>query len=189
MIDIRCSGDAFVTLADLTPFQGELKKRTKAQMDQLKESLVNEGLLMPFVVWETEGEKYLLDGHTRLLVLSGLAMSDRSLSAQQFPVIYIKASSVDEAKKALLQITSQYGRIDKQGAVKFCASIPEYRAPSVKCIYRRPYSKRSTSEKIKSVDASTVAPQGEVIMKISVPAAYEKAVRDLFMSVSYIKVL
>ena len=192
MIEARCETESSIRLEGLEPFQGKLKRRTKRQLEELKASLRNEGLIAPFFAWRAvDGEAvFLLDGHARREALLSLAEEDPSiLQAQEFPVVYIEAESYEKAKQSLLQITSQYGTIDKEGAKAFCESIKGYRAPAVKSVYRKPYVKRMAAPAAKERKPVEYNEDTEVALTIAVPRVYEKAVRDLFQKVSYIRVL
>lgn len=177
MIKILCELEDTLALNQLTPFQGDLKKRSNKDIKELTNSIRSEGLIAPFVVYKSDDKNYLLDGHGRLIALMKLAAEDSSVSMQQFPVVYINAPDIDTAKKYLLQITSRYGRITKEGAIKFCATITGYRAPSVnKFVNPRPV-------KVRKIENTTS------IIKIKVPMEHEKEVRDLLGQVSYITLL
>jgi hypothetical protein len=65
MVEIKCSTKDTIKLTDCVAFQGNLKKRTQQNIDELKQSLSTEGLLMPFAVWVHDNTSYLLDGHGR----------------------------------------------------------------------------------------------------------------------------
>lgn len=132
MIKINCSTKDTIKLTECIPFQGNLKSRTSQDIGDLKKSLVTEGLMMPFAVWLHEDKKYLLDGHGRKEALVQLAVDDASLLSVDWPCIFITADTEDDARKALLQITSSYGKITKLGVKQFTASIPDYVAPSIK---------------------------------------------------------
>lgn len=202
MLEIRCEAKDLLRLDEMCPLQGDLKKRSREQLKCLKESLIEEGLLAPFFIWKERSEEtgeefnWLLDGHARWEALRSISddTNDSSLfHEREFPVVYIEADNVDEAKKALLQITSQYGSVTKEGAINFCASIPGYRAPSV-AAYLKPASPIKErvipmAELPSKEEEEKEAESSEVKIMIAVPKAYEKAVRDLFNSVSYIRVL
>lgn len=178
MVDIKCLAQGTIKLGQLSPFQGELKQRSVNDIKALADSIRTEGMKMPFAVWQHDGVNSLLDGHGRLAALIELALQDRSIESQDFPVIYISADSEDEAKKALLQITSSYGKITKQGVVKFCASIPTYKAPAINKFVHKP------KEHVK-----VEKPKTESVIKISVPTDKVQAILDVLKQVSYIKVL
>lgn len=133
---------------------------------------------MPFAVWRHDDKNYLLDGHGRLAALTELMLLDPTIQTQDFPCLFITADTEDEAKKALLQITSQYGKVTKNGAVKFCASIPTYSAPSVNKFIKTPVTKRKVEQ-----------PKNETILRISVQTDKLEEVKKIFSQVSYIKLL
>jgi hypothetical protein len=113
----------------MTPFQGDLKKRSDKDISDLAESLIIDGLLMPFALWKTEDKLFLLDGHGRMQALIRIALTDVSVLTQSFPVLMVQADNEEEARKALLQITSTYGKISKAGVIKFAAPVANYKAP------------------------------------------------------------
>lgn len=178
MIKIMCQTPEVIRLGKLTPFQGDLKRRTSKDVMSLANSIKDEGLLMPFAVWRHEGVNSLLDGHGRYQALTELALQDNEIATQDFPVIYIEAETEEQAKKSLLQITSSYGKITKEGAIKFCLSIPSYKAPAInKFVHKKPVAHKMPEQK------------SEQIIRIAVPNDKAQAVLDLFKSVSYIRVL
>lgn len=130
MISIKCSSPDTAKLVDMTPFQGELKKRTEQDLSNLGQSLLDDGLLMPFALWQApDNTLYILDGHGRMQALVRLALSYPAILEQEYPVLLITADTEDEARKALLQITSTYGRFNKKAVVQFAAPILDYKAP------------------------------------------------------------
>lgn len=133
MIKINCSTKDSVRLTDIVPFQGNLKKRTAQDIEDLMTSLRDEGLMMPFAIWIHDDKKILLDGHGRKEALTKLAIegNDPDVLSVDWPCVYVEAETEDDARKALLQITSSYGKVTKAGYKQFCVSIPEYRAPSI----------------------------------------------------------
>jgi hypothetical protein len=110
------------------PFQGDLKKRTTSDIDLLIQSIKTDGLLMPFAIWIRSETCDILDGHARYEALVRMAIEDATILTQPLPCIPVDAENEDDAKKALLQITSSYGRVTKKGLVHFTASIPNYTA-------------------------------------------------------------
>lgn len=178
MIDIKCETANTLKIGQLKPFQDDLKKRSEKNIEDLACSILNDGLLMPFVVWRHDDINSLLDGHGRLSALNDLLYFDNDIATQDFPVLYIDADTEDDAKKILLQITSVYGKINKQGAIKFCSTIPEYHAPSIdKYVHRK-----AVTRKKKIYD-------GEQVLRIAVANDKADAVRELFKTIDYIRVL
>ena len=179
MIQIKCTAPDMINISSLKPFQGDLKKRTDKDIKALADSLSTEGLLMPFAVWQAPTNEYLLlDGHGRLAALKELADTDKDIQEQEYPCIKISAESEVEARKALLQITSSYGKITKEGAIKFCATIPEYKAPSINKYVHKPVAR------IKKETQKTVS-----VIKITIPTDKVEDVKALLSQVPYIKVM
>ena len=174
MLIFRCSTQDSLRLGELEPFQGELKKRSDAVIQELADSIQEEGLLMPFVVWRTpDGHNKLLDGHGRLKALGKLEVT----SDCAVPVIFIDAEDETKAKQALLQIVSSYGNITKKGALAFCSTIPEYKAPSVRK-FVAPSTRKRTNKLL-----------GKSMIKLLVPADKEDEVRKILSGVEYIEVV
>lgn len=107
MIQIKCTGSETLCLADMKPFQGELKHRTQKQIDMLKQSLIEVGLLQPFIIWNGN----IIDGHGRHAALTQLISEDESILATQWPVVRIEAGTIEEACTQLLEMNVKYGNI------------------------------------------------------------------------------
>lgn len=177
-VKIMCRTEELVKLSELSPFQGDLKKRTVKNIGALAASIKDEGLLMPFAVWRHDGVNSLLDGHGRYAALMDMLADDQEIAEQYFPVIFIEADDEDGAKKTLLQITSQYGKVTRDGALKFCASIPMYKAPAINgFVHRKPVQRKLKENNM------------EQVIRIAVPNDKAQAVLELFKSVDYIRVL
>lgn len=131
MITVKCDTRDHVRLQDMVPFQGTLKKRLQKDIDALKESILTDGLLSPFLLWHNKVEQklYILDGHGRREALRHAALDDMSILEQELPCVIIDAETEEEARKILLQIVSVYGRIDTNGVIQFVGGIVDYKAP------------------------------------------------------------
>lgn len=187
MIKINCETKDTLKLADMVFFQGNLKKRTNNDIEELKKSLETEGLMMPFAVWTHEDKNLLLDGHGRKQAIMRIIeeTGDNDMLAVDWPVIHITAETEDDARKALLQITSSYGKITKNGYKQFCVSIPEYRAPAI-----QKYVAKPVSYKAKPVTEPTQPnPNGKTIIKIKVSNDKVEEVKQVLKEFSYIEVL
>lgn len=178
MVSIMCSTRDGIALKDLVPFQGTLKVREQSDISELRDSILREGLLMPFAVWKHDGKDFLLDGHGRLEALLQLAVDDMSIMEAAFPVVYVNADTEEEARKALLQITSSYGKITKKGVTEFTAKIPGYVAPSIKKFVSRP-----------ACVVKVPAASDRQVIRISVPKEKAADVRGVLASIGYIEVL
>lgn len=184
MVSIKCEGvKTTLKLTEMLAFQGNLKKRTDKDVEELGKSLQAEGLLMPFALWPSNDGYKLLDGHGRLAALKKLAETDKDIMDQKFPVIFISKPTEEEARKALLQITSSYGKITKKGVMEFTKTIPNYTAPSISKFVK--YSNRPTTHKPVDKDKD----KDTVVMRIAVPKEKVQEVTDILLTSGYIKVL
>lgn len=178
MVKVNCEAKDKVKLSELVPFQGSLKKRKQQDIDSLAESLESEGMMMPFAVWKSpEGKSMLLDGHGRLEALVKMSLKDTEILSQDFPAIYVEAESEEAARKALLQIVSTYGKIDKNGLRLFSQPIPEYTAPVLLKAKPRLQKKRLPKN------------EGLARVVVLVPEDKEAAFRKVLEETPYVKVL
>jgi hypothetical protein len=111
-------GSEYIPLDIITPFQGELKKRSEGDIIALIESIGTHGLITPLVIWNHEEYKYLLDGHGRYAALKKAGYTGN------VPVVYIAAYSIEDAKAKLLEINSNYGKITGKGLKAFIGDAP-----------------------------------------------------------------
>jgi hypothetical protein len=98
-----------------------------------------------------------------------------------WPCVFITAETEDDAKKALLQITSSYGRITKQGVKQFTVSIPEYHAPAIS----RFIPKEHSIAKVKAEATGT----GKKIIRLRVPEAMLQELLNGLKQFKFIEVL
>lgn len=126
MIQFKCGQIEYrVPFVELLPFQGNLKKRSQEDIQNLAQSLLTDGMLMPFVLWHKDGLMYILDGHARHSAIQYIAETDPEVLAQSYPAILIEAQDLETAKVILLQISSQYGKITAKGLTGFVANSPK----------------------------------------------------------------
>jgi DNA modification methylase len=128
-IRITCKVSDFLSLESIKEFQGNLKKRTKNDIEQIITSILKYGFAFPFFAWQNEGHNWCLDGHGRLLALSKMNKTYYALDEAkklvtrkeppppipELPVVYIEAENEAEAKQLLLRCESRYGIIDFDG--------------------------------------------------------------------------
>ena len=110
-IKITCETRDTVSMGNLTPFQGDLKYLSPANEAKLRAQILKHGITAPFLC--TKPGNHILDGHQRLTVLSALASEGYEIPA--LPCVFVKVSSIDDAKEKLLAITAQYGTITQEG--------------------------------------------------------------------------
>lgn len=111
-----------------------------------------------------------------------LCESDHEIASQTFPVVYVDAETEEEARKALLQITSSYGKVTGWGVKEFTKTIPSYRAPVLDKFVRRQAKKRPYGSINKAAD------EGWRQLRISVREDKANAVEKMFRECEYIKV-
>ena len=183
MIKINCETKDTIRLTDCIPFQGKLKKRTEQDIQELKKSLETEGLMMPFAIWLHDNKKYLLDGHGRKEALVRMAVDDATLLNVDWPCVFIKAKTEEEARKALLQITSSYGKITRLGVKQFTATIPDYVAPSIAKFVAKPKAVESSDKPV------SVPKAQKSVIRIRVANERFAQVLDILKQFDFIEVL
>ena len=112
-IIIACEGKTTLQLDAIEEFQGNLKRRSKEDIQKLKQAILKYGFSSPFFVWHYNGRNGILDGHGRKKAL--IELRDEGYFIPPLPVVYIKASNETEAKQKLLLINSHYGNITQRG--------------------------------------------------------------------------
>lgn len=109
-------------ISELSATQGDLKFLSEDNYNKLKRNIEKHGFDIPVTVWvDSQGEKWLLDGHQRKHVLETEGWDD------PIPYLVIKAPNMKTAAERLLQITSQYGTVTREGLDEFIAKfeLPE----------------------------------------------------------------
>ncbi len=117
-----CSGSRDVPLNLLKEFQGELKSLSKEDFKKLRDEIINTGMAFPIRIWKDQnGVENIIGGHQTTRVLREL--EHEGYEIPPIPVADIKAKSLEEAKRRVLQDASQYGAIDRQGLYQFMVEI------------------------------------------------------------------
>lgn len=109
-------------ITELNATQGDLKFLSKENYDKLKKNIEKHGFDIPVTVWvDSQGDKWLLDGHQRKHVLETEGWLN------PIPYLIIKAANMATAAERLLAITSQYGTITQEGLDEYIAKfeLPE----------------------------------------------------------------
>lgn len=183
MLKINCETKDTLKLTDMVAFQGNLKKRTDEDIKGLMDSLTTEGLMMPFAVWKHENQNLLLDGHGRKEAIIKLSVTTPELLNVEWPVVYVDAETENDARKALLQITSSYGKITKAGVKQFCVSIPDYKAPAISKFVTKSVMK-SSENKVGSKPVPT-----KTVLRIRVDNEKVEQVKSILKEFAFIEVL
>jgi hypothetical protein len=122
-IAIKCSYDELISVSEISPFQGDIKKRKPKQIERLISNIERDGFSFPFFVWVSQGKKWCIDGHGRLLALA--EMRKRGYTIPSLPVVYIEATNEKEARKKLIEINNVNGKFNKEAFVSFVADFAE----------------------------------------------------------------
>jgi len=117
-VRITCKTKDSLPLSGIVEFQGNLKKRSKVDIERLKNYILEVGFSFPFYIWKDGDINYCLDGHGRISILKLLEDEGYKLPAE-FPVVYISAKDATEAMEKLLQANSTYGVITQGGLAEF----------------------------------------------------------------------
>lgn len=109
-------------ISEFNATQGDLKFLSEENYNKLKRNIEKRGFYIPVYVWiDSQGEKWLLDGHQRKHVLETEGWYE------PIPYLIVKAPTMSDAAERLLEITSQYGTITQEGLDEFIAKfeLPE----------------------------------------------------------------
>lgn len=110
-----------INYKELNELQGNLKELSGENYSRMLNSLEAEGLLSPFAVWfnpNEENRTYILDGHQRKTVMVG-----EKIQPLKVPYYKVPGKNLEEAKKALMGIASQFGTVTKKGLEDFTLNI------------------------------------------------------------------
>lgn len=144
-ISITCRGADSLPIDAIEDFQGNLKKRSKKDIELIIKSIENYGFSFPFFVWNGSGHNYCLDGHGRIQALC--EMRKRGISLPLFPVAYIEAADEAEAKQKLLRLNSQYGQMSIDSVMEFTDGLEvNFDELSLPAGTLKMYSKTETEE-------------------------------------------
>ena len=117
-VRIAVEGSGKLTLEELNDFQGNLKELTEENFAKLRKEIEETGFAFAFHVWkDPDGKHWILDGHQRRRVLT--RMKEEGVEIPPLPVCEVEARTYKEAKRRVLQGTSQYGVMTGQGLYEF----------------------------------------------------------------------
>lgn len=140
-VPIRCPYDDLVALDDLVIFQGELKAINPKNKRKLKDSIIENGIILPLIllalpaktkkqkenavtIIDREGKevkawrtKEILDGTQRTKVSPELI--SEGYDVREWPVIWMYAPTRKKAAEILMEYVSQFGEVTKDGLAAF----------------------------------------------------------------------
>lgn len=91
----------------------ELKKSTKIQKQKIKSSIVDNGIVAPFFIWEKGGVIRILDGHGRDEILREIELEGVRKVPDRLPGVWIEVKNREEAVKLVLIYNSHYANIQQ----------------------------------------------------------------------------
>ena len=116
-VEIKCQGSHELDLQDLTILQGNLKSLSEVNYNKLRKEILELGFSSPIHVWNREGTNYVLDGTQRYRTLT--RMAEEGVEIPSLPIVRVYAKDVNDAKRKVLALTSQYGKMETQGLYEF----------------------------------------------------------------------
>ncbi len=122
-IAIKCQGAATLSIDLMTPLQGSLKTLSETNYKKLRAEIERDGFIEPVSLWENPGDAqiYILNGHQRVATLQRMKLD--GFSIPQIPVNWVEAADVNEAKRKVLALASQYGEVTEDGFKEFASGI------------------------------------------------------------------
>lgn len=123
-IRIECTGASAAPYKRLTGLQGDLKVLTDESFKKFKKNLLKNGFSEPIAVWrDTENEELrIVNGHQRLATVKRL-VENEGYTVEELPISYVEAKDLQEAKRKVLALTSEYGQLSDEGLLNFLADM------------------------------------------------------------------
>lgn len=113
-----------MSINQLTAIQGQLKILTEENYRRLRKELETVGFIEPVSIWENttvDCTLYILNGHQRVETLRRMALDGWSIP--QIPINWVEADDLEDAKRKVLALASQYGTVTKEGLSDFMADL------------------------------------------------------------------
>lgn len=161
-IKITCKGTTEVSLDEINLIQGDLKSLNDNNFNKLKKQIFEHGFFVPFFITQLNEKKYLIDGHQRYRVINELIDKKEIIAPSKFPAVLIESKNINDAKKKLLAITSQYGKISKDSFAYFSNDLHDinfkecysFDAFNIDSIFSEDENKDSNEIDVDSLDES-----------------------------------
>ena len=110
---VKCKGSGVRDISQLDNFQGDLKVLSEENYTKMKKEILELGFCEPVTIWKNK----ILNGHQRVKTLT--RMKEEGYEIPKIPVNVVDAKDKKEAKKIILSLTSQFGKITNQGLYDF----------------------------------------------------------------------
>jgi DNA modification methylase len=118
-IRIACEPGPLLDIDEMDEFQGDLKDLSEEDYLKLRTEIVETGFAFMPYVWAdpSDGRWKILDAHQRKRVMK--KMREEGWQIPKIPTVQVHAKDRNEAKRRILQATSQYGKMTEDGLHKF----------------------------------------------------------------------
>src|SRR5690606_14927673 len=84
----------------------------------LRDQILTLGFSEPISTWLHEGTYYILNGHQRLKTILRM-INEEGYQPVSLPINLVEAESIEQAKRKVLSLTSQYGQVTEEGLHEF----------------------------------------------------------------------
>lgn len=128
-IIFKVKGYLNISLDELKPFQGDLKKLSDENHSKLRRQIIEDGFNFCPHVWKCDDCYYILDGHQRIFTLKQLKkegykfIDSEGRAIDGIPCNPVIAYDIEDAKRKVLQAVSQYGKLDTEGFKDFVIDV------------------------------------------------------------------
>jgi 3'-phosphoadenosine 5'-phosphosulfate sulfotransferase (PAPS reductase)/FAD synthetase len=95
-----------------------LKDMSKPAYEKLRKSIVTNGFIAPFHIWQSKNETYILDGHHRQKVMAEME-KDGFAVPDMLPANFVDCKSMREAKKLVLVYSAIYAQVTDEGLYEY----------------------------------------------------------------------
>lgn len=118
-VSIRYKDLIELSYTQLHDFQGDLKELPEENYEKLKKEIATTGFAFAPHAWQNPSDQqwYLVDGHQRVKTVR--RMNEEGWTIPHLKIVPVEASSYEEAKRRVLQGTSQYGHLTENGLKAF----------------------------------------------------------------------
>lgn len=123
-IKIKVEGSKSVPYKKLNNFQGDLKILTESNYQRFKNNILINGFIEPISTWLDPSDKKLkiLNGHQRLATVKRM-VENENYQIADIPINIIEADNIQDAKKKVLALTSEYGEMTREGVHNFISGM------------------------------------------------------------------
>jgi len=108
-IDNKVKSLKTITVKEFLQLQFNTLKDPERDVSKLVKTIIKNGWSFPVFVWA--GHDYVIDGAGRKLAVEQLIKQGHEI--KEIPVLEIEAKDLDEAKRKVLEVSSQYGDVTK----------------------------------------------------------------------------